>query len=79
MPRLATPSPALLSLSDQQLEAVMFFAHPLAPDERSRFLAELAERVAGAGEVGLGLRPNRLRFGEKRVDSALFGPARHFP
>jgi hypothetical protein len=45
----------LLALSDAELEAVMFFAHPMAPDERSRFLAELAERVAGAGEVGLGL------------------------
>jgi hypothetical protein len=46
---------SLMSLSDAELEVVMFFARPMAPDERSRFLAELAERVAGAGEVGLGL------------------------
>jgi hypothetical protein len=44
----------LLALSDSQLEIVMAAAHPLRPDARSRFLAAVAARLAGAGELGDG-------------------------
>jgi hypothetical protein len=47
--------PALLSLSDRELEIVMAQARPLAPAARSEFLAAIALRVAGRGEVGEGL------------------------
>jgi hypothetical protein len=44
----------LLALSDAELEAVMFYAHPLVPAVRSQFLQAVAERLAGH-ELGAGL------------------------
>ena len=46
--------PALLSLTDNQLAIVMSHAHPLQPRDRSQFLEAVADRLAGAGELGDG-------------------------
>jgi hypothetical protein len=53
MPAAKLPR-TLLILSDARLEILMADAHPLAPAARSRFLAAVAGRLAGAGEIGDG-------------------------
>jgi hypothetical protein len=43
-----------LALSDSQLETVYRAASPLAPEVRGAFLELVAQRLAGAGEIGDG-------------------------
>jgi hypothetical protein len=43
-----------LALTDSQISAIMALAHPLSPDQRSRFLEMLATRLNGRGEIGDG-------------------------
>src|SRR5262245_28668718 len=44
-----------VSLTDIQMDAVLAAAHPLAPDRRSAFLAEVARTLASERVIGDGL------------------------
>jgi len=44
-----------LKLSDEQLDAVMRAAQPIAPHRRGAFLRDLADTLAVAGELGDGI------------------------
>ena len=44
-----------VSLTDMQLDAVLAAAHPLPPDRRSAFLAEVARTLASERVIGDGL------------------------
>jgi hypothetical protein len=46
--------PALLALTDSELQIIMAHAHPLRPNDRSQFLQAVADRLAGCGELGDG-------------------------
>jgi hypothetical protein len=46
--------PQPLALDDDEMQAVLDAAKPLPPDRRAAFLADVAEALATAGEVGPG-------------------------
>jgi hypothetical protein len=46
---------AAVHLSDQQLDCVLAAAHPLPPDRRSAFLADVARTLASERLIGDGL------------------------
>jgi hypothetical protein len=47
-------SPALLSLSDSQLDAIMAASRPLSPPDRVAFLEMIAQELAGHRDLGDG-------------------------
>jgi hypothetical protein len=47
-------SPQPLALTDEQITAVFAAAHPLSPDRRSDFLADVARELAALHEIGDG-------------------------
>jgi hypothetical protein len=44
-----------IALSDDELDAIMYAARPLAPRDRAAFLQLVAVRLRGLGEIGDGL------------------------
>jgi hypothetical protein len=49
------PDTDISPVSDMQLDAVLAAAHPLPPDRRSAFLAEVARTLASERVIGDGL------------------------
>jgi hypothetical protein len=56
-----------LALSDSQLDAVYRAAGPLAPAVRPAFLELVAQRLAGAGEIGDGTVARVCREAQARL------------
>jgi hypothetical protein len=55
-----------VSLTDMQLDAVLAAAHPLAPDQRSAFLADVARSLANERTIGDGLLHRVIMHVQKR-------------
>jgi hypothetical protein len=53
-------------LTDMQLDAVLAAAHPLPPDKRSEFLADVARTLASERVIGDGLLHRVIMHVQKR-------------
>jgi hypothetical protein len=56
----------MLKLSDEQLDAVMRGAAPIAPARRGAYLREIADKLAVAGELGDGAVFRAIRETQKK-------------
>jgi hypothetical protein len=54
--------PAPLAFSDEQIDAIMRAAGPLAPGDRTGFLEEIAAKVLGDGLVFRAIREAQARY-----------------
>jgi hypothetical protein len=62
---MLTRTPALLALNDAQLQMIMNAAQPLSPNDRVKFLQEIAERrsaTMGDGELYRACRELQRRY-----------------
>jgi hypothetical protein len=65
MPHAPTPT-HLVHLTDQQMSAVLAASHPLPPDRRSDFLADVARELAALPDIGDGAVHRTIMQVQKR-------------
>ena len=63
---MLTRTPALLALSDAQLKMVMDAAAPLYPNDRSKFLEDVADLLRGRASLGDGEIHRVIRDAQRR-------------